>query len=265
LVAWGRRSGRCGIITFKLDCLFQVRQSTGGFESAGGDDRANRLLIARESMNASHTPQSARPRRTQEERSAETRARLLDATVESLIEIGYARTTTTAVCARAGLSRGAQLHHFPTKSELVIAAVAHLAMRRARDVREEAKRLADLDDRIEAALELIWTSFAGPLFYAALEVWVAARTDAELHESLFGFERAVGKAMAQLWQEFAGESQAEKSRFDDVLELTFYVMRGMALQKILKDNDTERRRLYEVWKRLVAQALKDESLWSSDD
>ena len=147
----------------------------------------------------------------------------------------------------------------------MIAAVAHLAMRRARDVREEAARLADLDDRIEAALELIWKSFAGPLFYAALELWVAARTDAELHESLFGFERAVGKAMAQLWQEFVGESQAEKSRFDDVLELTFYVMRGMALQKILKDNDTERRRLYEVWKRLVAQELKDESLWSSND
>jgi AcrR family transcriptional regulator len=216
-------------------------------------------------MNASHAPQSARPRRTQEERSAETRARLLDATVESLIEVGYARTTTTAVCARAGLSRGAQLHHFPTKSELVIAAVAHLAMRRAGDLREEAKRLADRDDRTEAALELIWASFAGPLFYAALELWVAARTDSELHENLVGFERAAGKAMAQLWQEFVGGSPAERSRFDDVLELTFYVMRGMALQKILKDDDTERRRLYGIWKRLVTRALRNESLWSFDD
>ena len=216
-------------------------------------------------MDASHTPQSPRARRTQEERSAETRARLLDATVESLIEVGYAHTTTTAVCARAGLSRGAQLHHFPTKSELVIAAVAHLTMRRAKEVREEAKRLAGLDDRVEAALELIWTSFSGPLFYAALELWVAARTDPELHENLFKFERGVGKAMGQLWQEFAGGSQAEQSRFDDVLELTFYVMRGMALQKILKDNDTERRRLYEVWKRLVAEALGNESLWASDN
>ena len=112
-------------------------------------------------MDVSHSPPLPRTRRTQEERSAETRARLLDATVESLIEVGYAHTTTTAVCARAGLSRGAQLHHFPTKSELVIAAVAHLTMRRAKEVREEAKRLADLDDRVEAALELIWTSFSG--------------------------------------------------------------------------------------------------------
>jgi AcrR family transcriptional regulator len=216
-------------------------------------------------VDASHTPQSPRARRTQEERSAETRTRLLDATVESLVEDGYASTTTTAVCARAGLSRGAQLHHFPTKSELVIAAVAHLTTRRAKEVREEAKRLAGFDDHVEAALELIWTSFSGPLFYAALELWVAARTDPELHENLFRFERGVGKAMGQLWQEFAGESQAQRSHFDDVLELTFYVMRGMALQKILKDNDTERRRLYEVWKRLVAEALRNRSLWASDN
>jgi AcrR family transcriptional regulator len=210
-------------------------------------------------------PQAARTRRTQEQRSAETRERLLDATVESLIEAGYAHTTTTAVCARAGLSRGAQLHHFPTKSELVIAAVAHLTKRRAKEVREEVQRLADLEDRIEAALELIWTSFSGPLFYAALELWVAARTDPELHENLFRFERGVGKAMGQLWQEFTDSNEAQKSRFDDVLELTFYVMRGMALQKILKDNDTERRRLYEVWKSLVAEALRNESLWAFDN
>ena len=216
-------------------------------------------------MDTSHTPQPPKTRRTQEERSAETRARLLDATVESLIEVGYAHTTTTAVCTRAGLSRGAQLHHFPTKAELVIAAVAHLTMRRAKEVREEAKRLAGLDDRIEAALELIWTSFSGPLFYAALELWVAARTDPELHENLFRFERGVGKAMGQLWQEFAGASQAGESHFDDVLELTFYVMRGMALQKILKDDDTARRRLYQMWKRLVAEALRNESLWASDN
>ena len=216
------------------------------------------------SVDVPHTPQPSKTRRTQEERSAETRTRLLDATVESLIEVGYSRTTTTAVCERAGLSRGAQLHHFPTKSELVIAAVAHLTMRRAKEVRKEGKRLADIEDRVEAALELIWTSFSGPLFYAALELWVAARTDSELHENLFRFERGVGKAMGQLWHEFAGESEAAKLRFDDVLELTFYVMRGMALQKILKDNDSERRRLYEVWKRLVAEALGNESLWASE-
>jgi AcrR family transcriptional regulator len=209
------------------------------------------------------TPPAPRSRRTQQERSAETRARLLDATVESLIDVGYSRTTTTAVCARAGLSRGAQLHHFPTKSELVIAALAHLAARRHEELRAEARHLAVRDDRIAAVLDLVWRSFSGPLFYAALELWVAARTDPELHESLYRFERGVGRAMAQLWQELAGVDSGHVSHFDDVLELTFYVIRGMALQKVLKDDDTERRRLYEIWKRLVADALREESLWAS--
>src|SRR5205085_9670279 len=74
-------------------------------------------------------------RRTQAERRAETRGRLLDATLECLAELGYAGTTTTEVVRRAGLSRGAQVHDFPTKAELVVAAVEHLFQRRHDDFR----------------------------------------------------------------------------------------------------------------------------------
>jgi AcrR family transcriptional regulator len=117
----------------------------------------------------------ARPRRTQEERSAETRARLLDATIASLVEVGYASTTTTAVCERAGVSRGAQVHHFPRKQDLVVAAVAHLAARRAAELRRRAEAVPDANgaDRIDALLELVTDAFGGPLFDAALELWVA--------------------------------------------------------------------------------------------
>ena len=164
--------------------------------------------------------------------------------------------TTTVIADRAGLSRGAQLHHFPTKAELVIHALAHLAERRAEELRREAVALPVLGDRISRLLELVWTSFSGPLFHAALELWVAARTDPELHRGLYRLERGVGRAMAQLWREFAGEVAYQNPHFDEALELTLYVMRGMALQKILRDDDTERRRLFEVWKRLVAVLLE---------
>jgi len=73
-----------------------------------------------------------RARRTQAERTASTRARLLDATLECLCDLGYARTTTPEIARRAGLSRGAQLHHFPTKAELVTGAIEHLFARRNR-------------------------------------------------------------------------------------------------------------------------------------
>lgn len=196
-----------------------------------------------------------RARRTQEERSRGTRELLLDATVASLVEVGYAATTTTEVCARAGLSRGAQLHHFPTRADLVVHAVGHLAKRRAEEVRRDLRDADAAPDRLTRALDAVWASFSGPLFYAALELWVASRSDAALRANLVRFERGVGRAMAELWRELAGPDASRAEHFEDLLELTFHVMRGMALQRILRDDDTQRRRLFELWKRLVSECL----------
>jgi len=202
------------------------------------------------------TAREPRVRRTQEERSRGTRARLLDATVASLFEVGYAATTTTAVCARAGLSRGAQLHHFPTRADLVVHAVGHLAKRRADEVRRDLHPPKAAPDRLARALDAVWASFSGPLFYAALELWVASRSDAQLRANLLRFERSVGRAMSRLWRDLAGPEASRAPPFEDLLELTFHVMRGMALQRILRDDDTERRRLFELWKRLVSACLE---------
>lgn len=195
-----------------------------------------------------------RARRTQEERSAETRARLLDATLECLIDVGYARTTTTMIADRAGVSRGAQVHHFPTKAALVLEAVAHLAARQADELRRRAAQLPAGGDRLSGLLDLVWERFSGPLFYAALELWVAARTDAELHDSLYEFERNLGRGMAALWQEVAG-NLARSERFGEILELTLHLARGMALQKILRHDDTSRLRGLETWKQMAAAHL----------
>jgi AcrR family transcriptional regulator len=208
------------------------------------------------------TPQivgrEVRARRSQEERSAETRARLLDATIDSLVAVGYAQTTTTGVCARAGLSRGAQVHHFPKKHDLVVSAVAHLAARRAEELRRAAAALpaaAGPEERLHALLDLVQEAFSGPLFLAALELWVAARTDAELHRTLVGFERAAGRALAALWRELGGPP-AQPERFDALLALTMHLARGMALQKILRSDDSARSRLFALWRELAAAALR---------
>ena len=197
-----------------------------------------------------------RVRRTQEERSAETRGRLLDATIECLIDRGYARTTTTQVAERAGVSRGAQLHHFPTKGALVIEAVARLAQRRAEELRSEIEAQPPGHDGLERVFEAMWSSFAGPLFYAAMELWIAARTDPELHKSLYEFERQVGRSMARLWQELGGDGAGDPARFEEAIELTLHLLRGMALQRILRDDDRERRRHFDLWKQLISERLR---------
>ncbi|WP_415949610.1 TetR/AcrR family transcriptional regulator [Streptomyces sp. KLOTTS4A1] len=119
-------------------------------------------------------------RRTQEERRSRTRSRLLDATVDCLAELGWAGTSTTEVARRAGVSRGAQQHHFPTKTELVDAAVEHLLERQRQAYEAAFAQLPPERHNVEGALDLLWDVFRSPPARALLELAVASRTDAEL-------------------------------------------------------------------------------------
>lgn len=194
-----------------------------------------------------------RPRRTQEERREATRAALLDATIDCLVEYGYNGVTTTRVVARAGVSRGAQVHHFPTKAELVSEAVRHLSHRRTLEMASQIQALPKGAKRVEAVLDLLWASHAGPLFLAALELWVAARTDKELADALVTVDREV---TAQIW-EGAEELFGPVSRnreFTEDLETALATMRGLALLLARgSDPKSVERRWKAARKRILAQ------------
>lgn len=113
---------------------------------------------------------------TQAERSAGTRARVLEAAAACLVERGYFGTSTAAVCRRAGATRGAQLHHYPTKAALLGAAVEHVMAQRHAELRAAAAAARNLD----GVLAALWAAYAGPASVAWLELVVAARTDAAL-------------------------------------------------------------------------------------
>src|ERR1700742_1428366 len=110
-----------------------------------------------------------RARRSQAERSATTREALLDATVACLIEDGYAHTTTSRVAERAGVSRGAHLHHFQTRSALVAPAIDPWPRGRGAELSAAAEDLPAGRGRIAKGLDLLWASYASPLFQAALD------------------------------------------------------------------------------------------------
>jgi AcrR family transcriptional regulator len=139
---------------------------------------------------------SPRQRRTQAERVAETRLKLLDATLECLAEIGYARMTTADVAERAGLSRGAQLYHFQSKAELVATAVDHLLDRLYAGFMEAVNALAPDVDRAPAMVDLLWQLVNQPNFAAWLELVMAARTDAELAPKVADVENRFASRVA---------------------------------------------------------------------
>lgn len=142
-----------------------------------------------------------RRRLTHAERSAATRLALLDATVECLAELGYAHTTTAEIVRRAGVSRGAQVHHYPTKAELVVAAVRHLFEGRTAAFVQEFDGLPEADRTLENGIELMWTSVQGPSFRAALELVVGSLPDDRLRpivaEVLEEFEGTIARRFAE--------------------------------------------------------------------
>src|SRR3984885_9157587 len=107
---------------------------------------------------------NGRSRRTQAERSAAMRTRLLDATVECLVSYGYAGTTTPRVAQLAGVTRGAQIHHFKSKEDLVVAAVEHLAQQRAQGAIREFGRVQASADPASAVLDFLWQGAQGAAF-----------------------------------------------------------------------------------------------------
>ena len=195
--------------------------------------------------------------RSQQERSRLTRRRLLDATVTCLIRYGWSGTTTTVVAETAGVSRGAQLHHFPTKTALVLAAVEYLTDRRAGEIRHETRALpASVDQRVETVVDLLGSSFTGPLYHAALEVWVAARTDDALRSALVPLEAKIGRELFRLTATLLG---ADVSRPDvrDAIQATLELLRGLGVANLLGTDAHRSQAVLRGWSRHLTEVLAD--------
>lgn len=189
------------------------------------------------------TPTSRVP---QEERTRVMRARLLEATVECLVEAGFSGTSTTLVSQRAGVSRGAQLHHFPTKNDLVVAAVEHISATRGAEL---ARALADAptgEGRTRTVLELLGEHFTSPIFSAALELWVAARTDPTLAEAVGPLEQRVGRQTHMLTAAALGvDGNAAGPR--ELVQATLDLVRGLGLASTISDDTKRRARILDAW------------------
>jgi len=177
----------------------------------------------------------------------------MEATVDCLVELGWTGTTTTIVSERAGVSRGALLHHFPTKQDLVVSAVAYLMDRRREELHA---KLADLPrrGRVRAALELVSTNFTSPVFFAALELWVAARSDDELLASVAPLERAVGRETHAHAVEILG---IDESRGNNraLVQATLDLLRGLGLAAALSDDSRRRARILDAWAEVLEREL----------
>jgi AcrR family transcriptional regulator len=155
------------------------------------------------------------------------RERLLDATIGCLVDYGYAGTTVTRIAERAGVTRGAQVHHYRTKDDLVTVAVTHLAGKSAEFGWQQVAKLVDVDDPVGDLLDVLWQMHNGPMFTAAVELWVAGRTDAELRKHVAAVEPVLLAILRDEADRSGGTDVMDDPTGADLLDAAFTAMDTM--------------------------------------
>ena len=205
------------------------------------------------------TQNSTAPRGTQAERSASMRQRLIDAAILCLCRVGYAATTTQLVMDEAGVSRGAMLHHFPTRVDLVIAVGEYAAAAQNRHVRRRLAAIPAGMDRFLALTEATWEATCQPPALALVEIMVATRSDPALQDR---FPQVIEALEAQQLDDVWAMAQelgiADRSAIERMVRLHRAAMRGLALEGMFKRDMPSAGAamdLLEWYKRLLTGAL----------
>jgi AcrR family transcriptional regulator len=193
-------------------------------------------------------------REPQQERSKETRRRLLSAAVECLTGLGWTRTTVVVVAERAGVSRGAAQHHFPTREDLVNAVIGYVSEVQTNELRQRVAELPTDGTRRRAVIEMALNLYASPSFVAALHLWVAASTDPQLAAVVTPLERLVGREAHRRTVELL-EVDESLPGVRETVQATLDLARGLGLANLLTDDTARRRRIVQQWTRMVEAAL----------
>ncbi|MFB4296466.1 TetR/AcrR family transcriptional regulator [Actinomadura sp. NTSP31] len=194
------------------------------------------------------------PREPQQDRSRATRQRLLEAAVDCLASMGWARTTVAVVAERAGVSRGAAQHHFRTREELVTAAVEYGAEVRMDRMRDRLDALADHRPSTLEVVTLLGEMYTTPLFRAALQLWVAASSDEQLRAQVLPLEARVGREAHRLTVEALGADESVPG-VRETVQATLDLVRGLGLADLLTDDSARRTRLLRQWATTLDMAL----------
>jgi len=194
----------------------------------------------------------------QQTKSQLTQTAILQAAVDCFFERGYASTTTEHISKRAGVSRGAMLHHFPSRFELISATVSHLNQQRLEMFAQEenaAQRGAEYT-RVEEGIDAYWRQLNTPVFIVFLELTIAARTDEELAQvinpALRSFESAWYEAVKDIFPDLALSDAFTRANY-----LTKYLLEGMAVARFAGKEQVPEDMILDWLKRELRSSFSD--------
>ncbi|HSP36143.1 MAG TPA: helix-turn-helix domain-containing protein [Frankiaceae bacterium] len=196
-----------------------------------------------------------------EQRTVDSRNQILDAAVACLIEGGYSGATTLQIQGRAGVSRGRLLHHFPSRDVLLVAAAHHLAVTRVQATVSKAEsqlaRHPGGTARIDRVVELMWETHHEPHYWAAVELWTAARTHDEIAGALLQEERRLGGEVRSAVDGMFGAELTERAGYPVLRDQLLSSMRGAALAYAFDRRDPSSDPHLDAWKTLAHGLLQD--------
>lgn len=208
--------------------------------------------VARPQLSAMAPP----PRRTQAERRDDTRRRILDAAVALLGERGYAGLRTADVALAAGVSKGAQTHHFPSKDALVVAVVEHVFHRASAQARSRARRTRTVDAAIQALTADAQEFFFSELFLIALDLAIQGRLQTAPDLSVAQLSAATRLPVEAHWLAALTDAGLPAALAEDLLWLTLSIVRGLAIRRLWQHDPPRFKRLFKLWRQMVAHHLQ---------
>jgi len=204
---------------------------------------------------------SPRPRRTNAERSGQTRGAIIEAAIELLFSRGHTATTTIAVAARAKVSRGAMLHHFPTRVGMLIAVAEYIVTRQREQRREKFKDLGEGLQRYYAGADINWEVQKQPATIALLEIMMATRSDPQLRKGFAPFIKQTREMRAGAATGVASDlGVSDKSTVATMLYLHQATLRGLAVHLLCTGDEKaveDARRLFTHYSHSFAEALME--------
>ena len=211
-------------------------------------------------QSAAAAPARARPgkrkRRTQAERTDETRGKVLDAAATVLRRKGYAALRTDEVARVAKVSRGAMQYHFPTKDSLVLATAEYLLRDGLQRGESRAQAAARMADPIEAIIQDCMDFFLGPDFATILDLVLAGSKDRALRDQVYSFTRESRLGVEAAWLKVLCERGLPPPQAEKILWITISLVRGFSVRALWQRDDAKFRELLDEWKLILSSHLK---------
>ena len=201
----------------------------------------------------------SRERRSNPDRTAEMKARLLETATACLIETGYAQTSNLDVCKRAGVSNGALLHHFQTRESFMVAVMERLYEKFTQEVSSEVAAIEPGTNPIDHAVDVLWLAMETGEFKAIVEIWIAAANDEDLSRRVLPVMEQFAASLDEIMHPFFSEHSAEVGQVSDVLDLMFYAVQGMGLDRMAYGPNSTAQGVRPLLKKMLRLAIREES------